>query len=73
MTDRLGDVDGKGDLTSTDARLALQSAVGKLPEKGLEIPLGDVDGDGDISSTDARLILQYAVGKIDRFPIDAVD
>lgn len=70
VTDRLGDVDGKDAVTSTDARLALQSAVGRLPEHALEIFLGDVDGDGSISSTDARLILQYAVGKIDRFPVE---
>ena len=65
-----GDVDGDGKVTSTDARLALQLAVGKVREGDLPIPAAaDADGDGKVTSTDARLILQYSVGKIPEFPV----
>lgn len=63
-----GDVDGDCTVTSTDARLVLQYAVGKVTEEDLNVALADVDSDGEITSTDARLILQKAVGKIDTFP-----
>ena len=64
----LGDVDGDGAVTSTDARLTLQRSVGKIRETELAIPqAADVDGDGRITSTDARMILQYSVGKITDF------
>lgn len=66
---RFGDVDGSGKVNSTDARLVLQFAVGKITEQALDSTAADVDGNGRIDSTDARLILQYAVNKIDVFPI----
>ena len=64
----LGDVDGDGRVTSTDARLTLQYSVKKIGEKDLDLQNADVDGDGKATSTDARLILQKATGKIGRFP-----
>ena len=67
----LGDVDGDGDVTSTDARLTLQLSVDKITESDLTVPAAaDVDGDGKVTSTDARLILQKSVGKIDKFPAE---
>ena len=63
-----GDVDGNNTIDSTDARLVLQYAVGKIDESKLNTATADVDGDGAINSTDARLILQYAVGKITELP-----
>ncbi len=63
-----GDVDGSGKVDSTDARLVLQYAVGKIDDTALNVAVADVDGSGKVDSTDARLILQYAVGKIDNFP-----
>jgi len=61
----LGDVDGDGKITSTDARLTLQLSVGKIrPEELKNAAAADVDGDGKVTSTDARLLLQVAVGKI---------
>ena len=66
-----GDVNGDGEANSTDARLTLQLAVGKIT--ALPVPkAADVNGDGTVNSTDARLILQYAVGKIDVFPVEKV-
>ena len=64
----LGDVDGDGSITSTDARLTLQYYAGKIKAADLDVAAADVDGDGSITSTDARLILQYYAGKIPNFP-----
>jgi len=62
----LGDVDGNGKADSTDARLVLQYAVGKVKTLP-NMDAANVNGDGKVDSTDARLILQYAVGKIKSF------
>ena len=67
----LGDVDGDGSITSTDARLTLQFYAGKIGEDDLNVALADVDGDDSITSTDARLILQKYAGKIEKFPAEA--
>ncbi len=64
----LGDVDTNTKIDSTDARLVLQYAVGKIDDTVLNTAAADVDADNKIDSTDARLILQYAVGKINAFP-----
>ncbi len=63
----LGDVDGNGKVDSTDARLILQYAVGKIDGTKLAGGAADVDRNRKIDSTDARLVLQYAVGKIQGF------
>ena len=59
-----GDVDGDGKITSTDARMALQAATGKIELDGTSKRAADVDNDGNVTSTDARIILQKATGKI---------
>lgn len=58
-----GDVDGNGTVNSTDARLALQAAVGKVNLTEKQKVTADVNNDGTVDSTDARLILQGTVGK----------
>lgn len=58
-----GDIDGDGDVDTTDARLALQAAVGKAGLDAEQTAAGDINGDGKVDTTDARLILQSAVGK----------
>lgn len=63
----LGDADKNNSINSTDARLTLQFAVGKISETQLDLPAADADRNGEINSTDARLILQHAVGKIAQF------
>ena len=68
----LGDVDGNGEINSTDARLVLQYAVGKIDTTKLNVNVADVDGKDGVNSTDARLVLQYAVKKITSFPGGAV-
>ncbi len=61
---RYGDVDGSEDVDSTDARLLLQYAVGKIDETALNLTVGDIDYSGSVDSTDARLAEQFAVGKL---------
>lgn len=63
-----GDINGDSKVDTTDARLALQYAVGKITLAGTQLTAGDVNGDGKVDTTDARLILQKAVGKISAFP-----
>ncbi len=63
---KAGDVNGDDKIDSTDARLVLQYAVGKITTLGVEAA-ADVNRDNKVDSTDARLILQYAVGKIQGF------
>ena len=67
LTVLYGDVDGNDKIDSTDARLVLQYAVGKIGADDIDLTAADVDGSGKVDSTDARLILQYAVGKIQAF------
>ena len=59
-----GDVDGDGDITAADARLALRCAVGleDYPEGSAQYLACDVDGTSGVSAADARLILRAAVG-----------
>lgn len=66
-TAQAGDVNGDGAVNTTDARLVLQYAVGKISDSDLDLSVADVNGDGQINTTDARLILQFAVGKINNF------
>lgn len=68
-----GDINGDRKVDTTDARLALQYAVGKITLTDTQLLFGDVDGSGKIDTTDARLILQYAVGKISSFPVNTVE
>lgn len=59
-----GDADNSGEVTSSDALLALQAATGKIDLTGAALDAADVDGDGVIESADALLILQFATQKI---------
>ena len=59
-----GDVDGDGDVTSSDARLALRASVLlERYEAGSPAFLAaDVNADGEIQADDARRILRSSVG-----------
>lgn len=72
MSDFLcGDVTGNGDVTSYDAALVAQYAVGLIDWFTEEqILAADVDCDGSVTSEDALLIADYAIGSIDEFPCD---
>jgi hypothetical protein len=58
-------------VTSYDASLVLQSAVGSIALSEYQKLAADVDGNGAINEYDAALILQKAVKKLDVFPIGA--
>ncbi|MBO8182395.1 MAG: hypothetical protein H0Z28_06335 [Archaeoglobus sp.] len=51
-----GDVNGDGEITSVDALMALQMAVGKLEPK----PVADMDDDGNVRANDAMEIMKIA-------------
>ena len=62
-TFRPGDVDGDGEVTAADARLALRASVKleKIEEGSAKFTAADANRDGVIGSDDARLILRAAV------------
>ena len=62
----LGDVDGDGDVTASDARLALRAAVSLEKLTVTQTALADADRDGKVTAADARLILRAAVSLEDR-------
>ena len=64
---RLGDVDGNGEITFSDALLVMAYSLNRsvsLPDGG-DISLGDVDEDGQVTLTDAWLIATYVVNSSD--------
>jgi hypothetical protein len=69
-----GDIDGSGTVTTDDARMVLQAALGKISLTEIQEIAADVYMDYTVTTDDARLILQYALGKIARFYIeDTID
>ena len=62
-----GDLDSNGKITSGDALIALQGAIGKITLTENQVLAGDTDYDDNITSGDALKILQYAVKKISKF------
>ncbi|MBO5128552.1 MAG: dockerin type I repeat-containing protein, partial [Clostridia bacterium] len=60
----LGDVDGDGRITTSDASAILRYIVGYV-DTGINIQYGDVDSDEEITTSDASAILRYIVGYTD--------
>ena len=58
----LGDVDGNGSITATDARKILRYVAGLDTLSLSQQNVGDVDGNGSVTSTDARRILRHVAG-----------
>lgn len=60
----IGDVDGDGNITSADARLALRASVRleKIEKGTARFFAADVDYDRALTAADARLILRASVG-----------
>ena len=63
----LGDVTGNEAVSSYDASLAAQYAIGLIDLAEDAALRADVTGNGDVSAYDASLIAQYAIGLIDGF------
>ncbi|MCL2488518.1 MAG: dockerin type I domain-containing protein [Oscillospiraceae bacterium] len=65
----LGDINGDGQVTVTDARLLMQYLAGNTSVPG-DFANGDVDGDREITVSDARCILLKLTGRIELFPAE---
>lgn len=59
----LGDVNGSGTITASDALMVLKLAVGQSVA-GAQADRADVDCSGEVTTTDALLILKTAVGQL---------
>ena len=57
-----GDVNGDGNVQTSDARLALRGAAGIDILEGDAIIAADVNEDGNVQTSDARVILRVAAG-----------
>lgn len=68
-----GDADGNGEITITDALVALQCAVGLRQPDEQQTKTIDVDGDNEITVTDALFILQKFVKIRKLFPVEFGD
>ncbi len=71
----LGDVNGDGQVDTSDARLLIRYVVGQFTLPNAEYPhftlaTADVTGNGEITSYDAAFVLQYSLGMIENFPAD---
>ncbi|MBQ7549078.1 MAG: dockerin type I repeat-containing protein, partial [Clostridia bacterium] len=63
----IGDVNGDGNINSSDALMVLQHSVGLETLTGDRFTAADVNRDTVINSSDALMILQYSVGNISKF------
>lgn len=63
----LGDVNGDGVVSITDAVLVLRFDA-QLPDVVIDLSVADVDGDGMINITDAVWILRYDALLVDKLP-----
>ncbi len=61
---KLGDVNGDGKVTASDARLVLQAAAGSKTLTAEQQKKADCNKDGKVSAVDARKILQMVAGLI---------
>lgn len=66
MSYKAGDVNMDGNITSTDALLALKLSLGGQCNS-VFTKIIDVNGDGTVTSADSMLILQYVTGVINSF------
>jgi hypothetical protein len=66
---KLGDVNGDGEVTSTDALIILSGDVGLDVSQFCPINCGDVNDDGEVTSTDALIILSFDVGISVPYPV----
>ncbi len=65
-----GDVDGDGNISAADARMALRFSVGLDEPTEEQLTLADYDENGTVQATDARLILRRSVGLTEEEPSD---
>lgn len=58
----IGDVNGDGTLTGSDALIILRCAMGIIQLSGDSLAAADYDGDGRITATDALIVLRISMG-----------
>ena len=68
---KYGDVNGDGNINSTDAAILYRSVNGKYTLPDSRKAAADVNGDGAVNSTDAALIYRKANGKMSNFPAES--
>lgn len=61
----IGDVNGDGEITAKDARLALRISAKLDVPTAVQKAAADVNGDGDVTAKDARSILRVSA-KLDK-------
>ena len=59
---QIGDLDGDGDLTASDALIILRASAGLTELSDAEMKLADYNSDGDITSEDALAVLRFSAG-----------
>ncbi len=64
----LGDVDGDGLVSTTDANWIAQYTVGTRTLTPEQLIRADVNGDGKVNIVDSLIISQYLAGTINTFP-----
>ena len=69
VTGILGDVNGDGQVNSTDALIILSGDVGIPITQYCPALCGDINGDSLVNSTDALIILSFDVGMSVPFPV----
>ena len=62
-----GDLDGNGEVTVSDAIIALRCGMGLTELTGPQLAAGDIDSNGAVDVSDAIMILRRAMGIIDGF------
>lgn len=60
-----GDVDQDGEVTISDALLAMRFAMGIISLTEFQQQIGDVDGDGEVTISDALIIMRAAMGIVE--------
>lgn len=67
----MGDADGDGQITLTDAQCIMKYKIGEDVE--IDLDACDVYQDGKVDLQDAQAIMQFKVGKVSELPIIPVD
>ena len=62
-----GDVNGDGEVSATDALMALQAATNKITLNSIQQTAANVDKKEAVTAADALQILQFATKKISSF------
>lgn len=69
----IGDINGTGDISAADARLALRHGASLENLEGLAFSAADSNGDGNVNAADARKILRVASKLDSHFNVHTVE